>query len=224
MGPGQPSVEAKVIGATYLADVVLDLGPGGDTGYSVDGGSALSFGPVMCGRLLVRLQFGEAAALRCRNIDLLRKRITVERPVTDVGGQLMRALPHQDGQDPWIPPLLAAELDGNMNRYESGPDELVFTTARGQQLRSTTFSRKHFRPAVEAADVPRPEDVRVHDLRQVSVTRSGPNRRRGGGLYRAPSQRVDLVFGKMSLTFRPRWTYRRMTGLGWARRGRLWRA
>jgi len=115
-------------------------------------------------------------------------------------------------------------IDGNMNRYESGPDELVFTTARGQQLRSTTFSRKHFRPAVEAADVPRPEDVRVHDLRQVSVTRSGPNRRRGGGLYRAPSQRVDLVFGKMSLTFRPRWTYRRMTGLGWARRGRLWRA
>lgn len=113
------------------------------------------------------LRWGEATALRTRDIDLTRRRIDVRRAFSDVGGQLVLGTPksHQSRTVP-VPRFLADELAELL--AGSRPDDLTFTTGRGYPLRLSNWRRKVFAPACVSAGVS--SRFRIHDLRQTAAS------------------------------------------------------
>ena len=87
------------------------------------------------------LRWGEAAALRVGNLDLLHKRAIIERSVTPVKGVMVfgDTKGHRFREVP-VPPFLVPELETLISRGKS-PDDLLFTGPRGAVLRSQTFQR-----------------------------------------------------------------------------------
>lgn len=113
------------------------------------------------------LRWGEATALRARDIDLTRRRIDVRRAFSDVGGQLVLGTPksHESRTVP-VPRFLAAELAELL--AGSRPDELALTTDRGYPLRLSNWRRKVFALGRAGADVS--SQFRIHDLRHTAAS------------------------------------------------------
>jgi integrase len=112
------------------------------------------------------LRFGEMAALRVRQVDFLRKRLTVAESATEVGGTVEYGAPktHQQRTVP-IPGVLLAPLS---RRCEGkGRDDLVLTSPEGSVLRSGNFRRRVFDPAAREAAL---EDLSPHDLRHTAAS------------------------------------------------------
>lgn len=104
---------------------------------------------------------GEAAALRVRRVDLLRRRVEVAESVTEVGGRAVAGTPktHQRRSVP-LPRSLVEPMTRQL--VGRGPDELVFTAPAGGVLRNGNFRRRVFDPAVEAVGLSglAPSDLR----------------------------------------------------------------
>jgi integrase len=97
------------------------------------------------------LRFGEITELRVRDVDLLAKRIHVRRAVSDVGGRLVVGAT-KGGQERVVPILssISGGLSEAIGRAGS-PDELLFATKGGAQIRYRRFRADVFDPAVKAA-------------------------------------------------------------------------
>jgi len=114
------------------------------------------------------MRAGEIAALQVKHVDLLRKRVTVERAVADVGGNLHYGST-KTGKTRTVPlaPFLVKLLESQMAGKDR--EDLVFTGPTGAALRLGSYYAKHFKPAVRRA---LPEDLhglRFHDLRHTTV-------------------------------------------------------
>lgn len=112
------------------------------------------------------LRIGELAALRVRNVDMLRRRFTIEQAVTEVNGELVWSSPkdHQRRSVPFpgsIADALSLELVG------LGADDLVFTSSRGAPLRVRNMRRDWFDVAALAAGV---EGLTPHELRHTAAS------------------------------------------------------
>ena len=97
------------------------------------------------------LRWGEATALRVRDIDFARRRIDVHRAHSDVGGRIVVGTPksHQSRTVP-LPRFLADEL-ADLTTGEP-PEHLVFTTTSGTVLRLPNWRRiRSSPPASERA-------------------------------------------------------------------------
>ena len=128
------------------------------------------------------LRFGETAALRVGDIDLRRRRVRVARSVTEVGGALVEG-PTKTHKARSVPlPIFLADL---VCEIVAGrlPSEPVFTSARGGQVRLTTWRRRVFYPAIEAVNAVRKEAaekvekepvpfpaITPHDLRHTAAS------------------------------------------------------
>jgi len=112
------------------------------------------------------LRWGEAVALRVRDVDLERRRLDVNRAFADLAGKLVEGTPksHQSRSVP-IPPSLAEELRPMIEGR--GRDELVFTSPRGGPLRLTNFRRSVWHPAVRAAGL---DGLTIHGLRHTAAS------------------------------------------------------
>lgn len=134
------------------------------------------------------LRWGEATALRARDIDLTRRRIDVRRAFSDVGGQLVLGTPksHESRTVP-VPRFLAAELAELL--AGSRPDELALTTDRGYPLRLSNWRRKVFALGRAGADVS--SQFRIHDLRHTaaSLMRRDTRRRCSRRSWATPASR-----------------------------------
>jgi integrase len=99
------------------------------------------------------LRFGEAAALRVADLDLLRRRVRVERSVTDIDGQMVTTTPktHMRREVP-LPRFLAQELAVHVDGRSEG--DLVFSSPRGGILRLNNFRRRSFDRAAAAVGLP----------------------------------------------------------------------
>jgi len=99
------------------------------------------------------LRFGEAATLRVADLDLLRRRIRVERSVTDINGQMVTTTPkmHMRREVP-LPRFLARELAAHVVASSAG--DLVFSSPRGAILRLNNFRRRSFDRAAVAVGLP----------------------------------------------------------------------
>ena len=112
------------------------------------------------------LRYGELAALRVRDVDPLRRRLTVARSVTDVDGHLVFGDPktHQCRQVPvprFLVEALAAACAGR------GPDELVFTSPAGGVLRNNNWRRRAFNPAAIRVGL---DGLTPHELRHTAAS------------------------------------------------------
>ena len=116
------------------------------------------------------LRWGEATALRARDIDLDRRRLHVARAVTRLGGEYVFGTPKNHATR-WVPiprflaGLLRDELEG------LDDDEIVFATPKGDPLLGDTYR------AIFGKHRPYP-DLRPHDLRHTAASlaiQSGAN-------------------------------------------------
>ena len=120
------------------------------------------------------LRFGELAALRVRDLDLERARLSVERSMTEVGGRLVWSDPKSGrGRSVPFPRSLTGVLRDQARG--KGPDEQLFTTPDGGALRLNNWRRRVLDPA--CARIGR-EDITPHDLRHTAASlaiRAGAN-------------------------------------------------
>jgi integrase len=113
------------------------------------------------------LRFGEAIALRRSDVDVLRRRIRVERSAVEVGAEIVVGAPktHQ-ARTVTLPRFLADDLAAYMRAARG---ELLFPDELGGFLRNTNWRRRAFAPAVARAKLP---PLRVHDLRHTAASLS----------------------------------------------------
>lgn len=109
------------------------------------------------------LRWGEAAVLRGRHVDVLRRRLLVEESLAEISGQLIfgptkshsrRAVP--------VPTSLLAKLGGR------GSDEFLFTSPQGGALRYRNFLGRVWHPTLKRLGLP---VVGVHVLRHSAAAR-----------------------------------------------------
>jgi len=112
------------------------------------------------------LRWGEAIALRVRDVDLERRRLDVRRAFADVDGVLVEGLPksHQARTVP-LPAALCRELHALVNGRDR--DALVFTAPEGGLLRMANFRQRVWGPAVRAAGL---EGLTIHGLRHTAAS------------------------------------------------------
>lgn len=112
------------------------------------------------------LRFGELAALRVRNVDPDRRRLTIEASATEVDGLMIFGPPksHQHRQVP-IRKSLAEELA----RASEGklPEQLLFTAPQGGVIFLRNWRRRVFDPAVRAAQL---APLTPHELRHTAAS------------------------------------------------------
>ncbi|WP_308188603.1 tyrosine-type recombinase/integrase [Nocardia spumae] len=94
------------------------------------------------------LRWGEMAALKVSNFDMLRRRVNVIEAVAEVKGKLVwsTAKTYERRSVP-SPKFLAEDLAGLMRG--KARDDLVFTSVEGQVLRVSTYRKRVFNPAVK---------------------------------------------------------------------------
>ncbi|MFE3754509.1 tyrosine-type recombinase/integrase [Nocardia tengchongensis] len=93
------------------------------------------------------LRWGEMAALKVSDFDMLRRRVHIREAVAEVKGKAVWSTTktHARRSVPF-PKLLADELAAQM--HGKGRDALVFTSPQGAVLRVSTYRKRVFRPAV----------------------------------------------------------------------------
>jgi integrase len=108
------------------------------------------------------LRAGEITALKRTRLDMGRGTLDVVEAMSEVRGALVTG-PTKTGKRRTllIPRFLVQLVGQHLERYPSS--DYVFTAAGGGPVRHRNFSARHFRPAVEAAELP--GDLRFHDLR-----------------------------------------------------------
>lgn len=116
------------------------------------------------------LRWGEAAALRRKHVNVLRRRVEVAESLADVDGQLHfgPTKTHQT-RVVTLPKKTNEVLRLHLERFVEGDrDALVFTSPQGDPLRSPNFRRRVWWPALDEAGVSR--EVRIHDLRHTCAS------------------------------------------------------
>jgi integrase len=92
------------------------------------------------------LRWGEMAALRVCDFDMLRRRVNVSRSVTESGGLVWSTPKTYERRSVPFPAVLADELSALM--VGRARDALVFTDMRGGVLRNSNWRARVFAPAV----------------------------------------------------------------------------
>ena len=112
------------------------------------------------------LRFGEAAGLRVGDVDLARRRLRVERSISDVNGHLVTTTPksHHAREVP-VPSFVAAMLVGVIDGRPA--DAPLFTGRDGGLLRGNNFRRRSFDRAAASVGLP---GLTPHELRHTAAS------------------------------------------------------
>ena len=112
------------------------------------------------------VRFGELAGLRVRDVDLLRRRLTVARSASEVAGRMMLDTPkgHRTRTVP-LPRFLTDMLDADL--AGRGPEAPAFPAPGGGLLRLGNFRRRSFNPAVRTLGL---GGLTPHDLRHSAAS------------------------------------------------------
>jgi integrase len=116
------------------------------------------------------LRWGEMAALRVQDFDMLRRRVNISRSVTENGKLVWGNTKTAERRSVPFPASLTDELAALM--VGKGREDLVFTGTRGAVLRGGNYRNRYFSKAVEKcqkADETFP-DITPHDLRHTAAS------------------------------------------------------
>jgi integrase len=116
------------------------------------------------------LRFGEAAALRRRSVDLLRRRLRVQESLAELSGHLSfgPTKSHQTRSVP-LPPSIRSALEEHLkSTVPAVGDALIFTSPNGAPLRHSTFTNRVWKPALNKLQLPA---VGIHVLRHSAAAR-----------------------------------------------------
>jgi len=94
------------------------------------------------------LRWGEMAALRVQDFDMLRRRVNVSRSVVEYNGLVWSTPKSHERRSIRFPASLTDELSALM--VGKGREDLVFTTHSGGVLRVSNYRQRFFATAVEA--------------------------------------------------------------------------
>ena len=130
------------------------------------------------------IRIGEAVELRIKDLQLDRARIRIERSVVFVNGGPPVVGPPKNGKARTVsvPPFVVARLRKRIEHRR--PDDFVFTTVRGLQIRPNNLKRRQYDDAVAKVNtaareakargakhvVTIPEGLWVHDLRHTAAS------------------------------------------------------
>lgn len=117
------------------------------------------------------LRRGEMAALRVKDLDMLRRVVNVDQAVTEVGRELIYGTPKDHFRR--SVPFLSFLVDMLAERCEGKrADEFVFTAPQGGALRNCNWCRRSFEPAMaHLLDAyPDLERLTPHDLRHTAAS------------------------------------------------------
>lgn len=115
-------------------------------------------------------RIGEAAALRRKNVDLLKRQAHIVEASKEVGGKLyLGATKTEKSRSVFLPAFLAEMMAKHIEEFvdPANKDALVFTTSTGSVVRQTGFRRRTFKPAAARAGLA--AELRPHDLRHTAV-------------------------------------------------------
>jgi integrase len=114
------------------------------------------------------LRFGEAAALRRKNVDPLRSQVHVLEAVTEVNGKVhFGSTKNNRHRTVYVPGFLRDLLNDQLTMaVEPGSDALVFTSPRGSVIRRHNFGGRVWKPAIRATGF---DGLRMHDLRHTAA-------------------------------------------------------
>ena len=108
------------------------------------------------------LRAGELVALRASDIELSQRRVQVAMSASEAYGQLQFvATKTYERRSVPIPLSLIAEVAEHLARHHA--DDYVWQSPQGGPFRYSNWFKRHFRPAVERAEIP--DRTRFHDLR-----------------------------------------------------------
>ena len=116
------------------------------------------------------LRWGEMAALRVCDFDMVRRRVNVSRSVTESGGLVWSTPKTWERRSVPFPASIADELAALM--VDKGRDDLVFTDMRGGVLRNANWRARVFEPTVRKchnSDESFPS-ITPHDLRHTAAS------------------------------------------------------
>jgi len=116
------------------------------------------------------LRWGEMAALRVCDFNMLRRRINVSRSVTEFNGLVWSTPKTGERRSVPFPASLAGELAALM--VGKAPEDLVFAGSQGTVLRVSNYRRRIFAPAVaecRKTDSAFPV-ITPHDLRHTAAS------------------------------------------------------
>jgi integrase len=108
------------------------------------------------------VRFGEATELRVKDINLVTRRLHVQRAVSDVRGRLVVGPPKSgEPREIPIPEFLIERISGVLSKA-ARPTDLLFTTVSGTQVRYSRWRSRHFNKAVDACAL---AGITPHSLR-----------------------------------------------------------
>jgi integrase len=116
------------------------------------------------------LRWGEMAALRVCDFDVLRRRVNVSRSVTESGGLVWSTPKTWERRSVPFPATLADELAALM--VGKSRDDLIFADQRGGVLRNSNWRARVFAPAVAKCqkDDESFPTITPHDLRHTAAS------------------------------------------------------
>ncbi|MGA5543517.1 tyrosine-type recombinase/integrase [Mycobacterium sp. NPDC051198] len=170
------AVEDKRVPRNPCEGVKLPKRPHADRGYLSHAQVMALAGAVARDPEVIRflsytgLRWGEMAALRVQDFDMLRRRVNVSRSVTESGGLVWTPGKTHERRSVPFPAELVDELAVLM--VGKGRDELVFADLRGGVLRNSNWRARVFRPAVlkcQQDDATFPT-ITPHDLRHTAAS------------------------------------------------------
>jgi integrase len=168
--------ETEILSRNPCDGVKLPKRPYADRGYLTHAQVVALAGAVDRNAAVVRflaytgLRWGEMAALRVQDFDMLRRRVNISRSVTESGGLVWSTPKTWERRSVPFPASLAKELAALMVGKDR--DALVFTDLRGGVLRNSNWRARVFAPAVAAcqkADKSFPT-ITPHDLRHTAAS------------------------------------------------------